>query len=127
MALYEEYRPYGTSAYSATLSTIEVSSEQYRYSAKAKDNETAIYYFGVRYYPCWLGRWMSSDPVGVAEGINSYEYVSSNPIRRVDPTGLADVDFGLEEVAFHKTGYWKNVTQSSGQDLVKTHLDLFEA
>ena len=35
-----------------------------------------------------LGRWITRDPIGYAGGMNLYQYVSSNPLRNVDPSGL---------------------------------------
>jgi len=35
-----------------------------------------------------LGRWLTRDPIGYADGANLYQYVSSNPLARVDSTGL---------------------------------------
>ncbi|WP_407655320.1 RHS repeat-associated core domain-containing protein [Aureispira anguillae] len=36
--------------------------KRYRFTNKERDDETGLYYFGVRYYAAWLGRWTSSDP-----------------------------------------------------------------
>ncbi len=30
-----------------------------------------IGYYGARYYAPWLGRWMSPDPAGTVDGLNS--------------------------------------------------------
>lgn len=35
-----------------------------------------------------LGRWITRDPIGYRGGMNLYQYVSSNPLRNVDPFGL---------------------------------------
>jgi RHS repeat-associated protein len=54
---YEEYHPYGTSAYRAANSAIEASPKRYRYTGKERDEETGLYYHEARYYGCWLARW----------------------------------------------------------------------
>ncbi|XYI02098.1 RHS repeat-associated core domain-containing protein [Sorangium sp. So ce1128] len=85
---YEEYHPYGTTAYWSASSTAEVSRKRYRYTGKERDEETGLYYHGARYYAPWLGRWTSADPAGInADGPGLYEYVRGNPIRLLDPNG----------------------------------------
>ncbi len=92
---YEEYHPYGTTSYRATDSAIEVSPKRYRYTGKEKDEETGLYYHGARYYACWLARWGSADPSGIAAGVNLYRYVKNNPTIGIDPNGKAPLPFLL--------------------------------
>ncbi|MBI1927091.1 hypothetical protein HYR99_22965 [Candidatus Poribacteria bacterium] len=40
-----------------------------------------------RYYAPGLGRFISRDAVGYAEGMNLYEYVNSRPTNSTDPDG----------------------------------------
>ncbi|MCH9683140.1 MAG: RHS repeat-associated core domain-containing protein [Deltaproteobacteria bacterium] len=84
---YEEFHPYGTSAYRATNSSVDVSPSRYRYTGKERDDETGLGYHSARYYASWLGRWTAADPIGLGDGVNRYAYVSSNPIGLRDPSG----------------------------------------
>ncbi len=84
---YEEYHPYGTTAFQAGRSAAEVSLKRYRYTGKERDEETGFGYHGARYYAPWLGRWTNCDPAGLVDGLNLYEYVRGNPISYNDPLG----------------------------------------
>lgn len=83
---YEEYHPYGSTAYEAARSQTETP-KRYRYTGKERDEETGFSYHGARYYAPWLGRWTSCDPTGIADGTNLYMYTKASPIRYVDPSG----------------------------------------
>lgn len=85
---YEEYHPYGTTAYRVCNPNNNVSLKRYRFSGKERDDETGFYYFGVRYYAAWLGRWTSSDPGGFVDGLNLYRYCKNNPITFNDAFGF---------------------------------------
>jgi RHS repeat-associated protein len=85
---YEEYHPFGTTAFQASRSAVEVTVKRYRYVGKERDEETGLYYHGARYNAPWLGRWTACDPSGLVDGINLYAYVRNNSIRFVDPEGL---------------------------------------
>jgi RHS repeat-associated protein len=86
---YEEYHPFGTSAYRTAKSNTDLSLKRYRFTNKERDDETGLYYFGVRYYAAWLGRWTSSDPGDFVDGLNMYVYVRNNPVNGVDELGYS--------------------------------------
>jgi RHS repeat-associated protein len=52
------------------------------------DIESNLHYNYFRDYNPSTGRYTTSDPIGLAGGINTYTYVGGNPVTRVDPTGL---------------------------------------
>ncbi|MGF1614664.1 MAG: SpvB/TcaC N-terminal domain-containing protein [Gammaproteobacteria bacterium] len=85
---YEEYTPYGSTSYQAVRSQTETP-KRYRYTGKERDEESGLYYHGARYYAPWLGRWTAADPSMLLDGINLYLYVSAQPVKRYDPSGLA--------------------------------------
>jgi RHS repeat-associated protein len=85
---YEEYHPYGTTAYRTARGQIDAP-KRYRFTGMERDDETGLGYHTARYYAPWLGRWASCDPQGIRDGLNIYRYVQGNPIKHVDVTGNA--------------------------------------
>ncbi|MGA9767584.1 MAG: SpvB/TcaC N-terminal domain-containing protein [Blastocatellia bacterium] len=97
---YEEYHPYGTSAYLAGRNAAEVSLKRYRFTGKERDGETGLNYHSARYYAPWVGRWGSADPIGIKGGINLFVYATNNPVGKVDSSGKQPnpFDFMSEEI-----------------------------
>lgn len=59
------------------------------YASKRLDLESGWTFFGRRYYNPQEGRWMTPDPLGLAEGPNLYAYVHNSPMTHFDLYGLA--------------------------------------
>jgi RHS repeat-associated protein len=58
------------------------------FTGKERDAETALSYFGARYYMPALGRWGAVDPLADRfAGWSGYNYVMGNPSGLVDPDG----------------------------------------
>jgi len=55
------------------------------------DAETDLHYNYFRTYDPSTGRYITSDPIGLDGGINTYLYAYANPTKFIDPTG----EFGL--------------------------------
>jgi len=56
------------------------------------DPEVGLYYYRARYYAPEVGRFISQDPLGMADGVNVYAYVRNNPATNADPSGLFTMD-----------------------------------
>ncbi|WP_205324731.1 SpvB/TcaC N-terminal domain-containing protein [Glycomyces sp. YM15] len=91
---YEEYHPYGSTAYRSAKPGTNHSLKRYRFHGKERDDETGLYHYGARSYAPWLGRWISADPVGTTAGPNLYAYCGNDPSGRVDPNGTEDHQVG---------------------------------
>ncbi len=60
----------------------------YTFSAKERDPETGLSYFGSRYYSSDLSIWLSADPQAAKyPSLSPYVYCADNPVRLVDPNG----------------------------------------
>jgi RHS repeat-associated protein len=76
------YSPYGQSQ---TVGPDSANNPN-QYTSRENDN-TGLYYYRARYYDPVMKRFVSSDPIGLAGGWNTYEYVGGHPLSRLDPTG----------------------------------------
>ncbi|WP_236905562.1 RHS repeat-associated core domain-containing protein [Collimonas arenae] len=76
------YDPYGNTTADAIVNN------PFQYTGRENDNN-GLYYYRARYYSPAVGRFISSDPIGLAGGINTYTYVGGNPVDFSDPLGLA--------------------------------------
>ena len=85
------YLPYGV-VYSGPTAS------RYLFTGKELDKETALEYFGARYYDPEFMHFVAPDSVISnvydPQSLNRYVYVLNNPVKYVDPNGLWAVQFG---------------------------------
>ncbi|EPW8570692.1 RHS repeat-associated core domain-containing protein, partial [Morganella morganii] len=96
-----------------------------RFQGQYFDRETGLHYNTFRYYAPDTGRFTQQDPIGLAGGLNLYQY-APNPVGWVDPWGLSCFSarvgaFGEKRVMQYlsKTGYKKvfSIQNNSGHGL----------
>lgn len=131
---HEGYYPYGGTAWWAARSKVDADYKTIRYSGKEQD-ACGLYYYGLRYYEPWLGRWVNPDPAGSADGPNLYKMVGNNPVAYRDPYGQnrtpINKDIILvwagekpEKLKTHIENINNTVTQADGYK-VNLYLDTF--
>jgi RHS repeat-associated protein len=95
----QDYAAFGEDLVITEAQPLPASAKQPQFAGKARDSETYFDYFGARYYRNTWGRFTTVDPFMDTQSAlvnpqqwNRYAYVSNNPLRKIDPNGLYEVD-----------------------------------
>lgn len=80
-------------AFSRTVTIDAIGGVNLGFPGQYYDAETGLWNNGFRDYDASVGRYLETDPVGLAGGINPYAYVLASPVRFADPYGLVGAEY----------------------------------
>jgi RHS repeat-associated protein len=80
--------PFGTTAPNTNPAGLGSLTFNLRHPGQFADAESGLFYNYFRDYDSTSGRYVQSDPLGLAGGINTYLYAGASPLMYSDPDGL---------------------------------------
>ncbi len=95
------YRAYGN----VVRALVQEIDNPIRFQGQYHDPETGLHYNRHRYYNPNTGRFLTPDPIGLAGGLNNYQYVP-NPTGWVDPLGLVSQSKNSPEQSDSKADFY---------------------
>ena len=105
----------------ATVSPSSTMTNNLRLPGQYFDGETNLHYNFRRYYDPTIGSYITSDPIGLAGGLNQYLYVNANPVNFIDPRGECLLQGAIVEggVEFVTQAYynWQCDTEFDGSSI----------
>jgi len=86
----DDYYPFGLEISRGTVTSPK---NEYLYNKKELQEELGQYDYGARFYDPVVERWTTVDPLAETDRRwSQYNYVEDNPIRNIDPDGMATED-----------------------------------
>lgn len=106
------YRPYGE-----ILRTDSTGPDvfKFKYTGQIEEKELNVYDFKARFYDADLSRFLQPDSLGFTNKVNGmdpYMFVDGNPANKIDPSGHAVLDLGVNPMGWIQDMFHFSVTDS---------------
>jgi len=88
-----ESDPFGAEVPNENPASLGAFQYNLRFPGQLYDSQAGLSYNYFRDYDPAIGRYVESDPIGLAGGLNTFAYAYDNPLGYVDPYGLWCFDF----------------------------------
>ncbi len=109
----EEYYPFGETSFGS------YAKKRYRFCGKEKDEESGLYYYGMRYYSAWTCRFISVDPLAAKYAhLTPYAYADNKPINYTDIDGAETGSTEPSEQSGGQNAQPNPDTDRQGEDVV---------
>ena len=84
-----------TYTYSAEGKQAGSAGSRFGYTGQQNLGGLGVQYYKARMYSADLGRFIQTDPIGMADDMNLYAYVGNNAVNRMDPSGNWTLQIGF--------------------------------
>ncbi len=92
-----------------------------RFPGQLYDAHSALHYNYFRDYDPETGRYVESDPIGLAVGLNTFGYVEGNPVANIDFYGLEKLNLANPKKDYVINNAYRNDADKSGTLIVYAH------
>ena len=108
---WDQQEPFGVNVPDENPSGLGIFEQPLRFPGQYADKETNLAYNVARDYDSAIGRYIQSDPIGLAGGINAFAYANLSPLSFWDLDGRAPTN---QNQATAACSYYDDVAQKYG-------------